>query len=172
VAQESEMRVISIGDSAATVRGRRLDLDLSEDQLARRAGVSRSMPIQVRAHADDRRRQTVTNYLRGLLPATPRVDVVTESCYGDYMEIGVRELKAKLSEVLARVERGEVVGVSSRGRRIAQIVPAPGVANIERGLAEGWITRAVDGPPTAVTRRRPKPGTPATSELIRADRDA
>jgi hypothetical protein len=42
----------------------------------------------------------------------------------------------------------------------------------ERGLAEGWITRAVDGPPTAVTRRPPKRGTPATSELIRADRDA
>ncbi len=88
------------------------------------------------------------------------------------MEIGVRELKSKLSEILARVERGQVVGVTSRGRRIAQIVPASGVANIERGLAEGWITRAVDGPPTAVTRRPPRPGTPATSAIIRADRDA
>lgn len=88
------------------------------------------------------------------------------------MEIGVRELKAKLSEIIARVERGEVVGMTNRGRRIAQIVPAPGVANIERGLAEGWITRAVDGPPAAVTRRPPKASTPTTSELIRADRDA
>ena len=88
------------------------------------------------------------------------------------MEIGVRELKAKLSEVLARVERGEVVGVTRRGRWIAQIVPAPGTANIERGLAEGWITRAIDSPPTAVTRRAPKPGTPPVSEIIRADRDA
>ena len=43
---------------------------------------------------------------------------------------------------------------------------------LERGLADGWITRAVDGPPTAVTRRPPKRRTPATSEIIRADRDA
>jgi len=100
------------------------------------------------------------------------VDVVTDPWYGDYMEIGVRELKAKLSEVLSRVERGEVVGVTSRGRRIAQIVPAPGGTNIEHGLVEGWITRAADRPPTSVTRRPPKPGTPTTSELIRADRDA
>jgi prevent-host-death family protein len=88
------------------------------------------------------------------------------------MEIGVRELKAKLSEVLDRVERGEVVGVTNRGRRIAQIVPAPRVASIARGLAEGWITRTVDRPPTAVTRQAPLIGTPTTSELIRADRDA
>jgi prevent-host-death family protein len=87
------------------------------------------------------------------------------------MEIGVRELKAKLSEVLDRVERGEVVGVTNRGRRIAQIVPAARVASVERGLAEGWITRIVDRPPTAVTRRAPLIGTPTTTELIRADRD-
>ncbi len=35
------MRVRSIADAAAAVRGRRLDLGLSQDQLARRAGVSR-----------------------------------------------------------------------------------------------------------------------------------
>ncbi|MBI2762233.1 MAG: type II toxin-antitoxin system prevent-host-death family antitoxin [Chloroflexi bacterium] len=88
------------------------------------------------------------------------------------MEIGVRELKAKLSEVLDRVERGGVVGVTNRGRRIAQIVPPPRGASNERGLAEGWITRTVERPPTAVARRAPMPGTPTTSELIRADRDA
>lgn len=84
----------------------------------------------------------------------------------------MRELKAKLSEVLDRVERGQVVAVTNRGRRIAQIVPAPRVASIERGLAEGWITRTVDRPPTVVTRRAPLAGTPTTSELIGADRDA
>ncbi len=51
-------------------------------------------------------------------------------CRGDYMEIGVREPKAKLSDILARVERGEVVGVTSRDRQIAQVVPARGGANI------------------------------------------
>jgi prevent-host-death family protein len=88
------------------------------------------------------------------------------------MEIGVRELKAKLSEVLDRVERGEIVSVTNRGRRIAQIVPAPRDTSIGRGLAEGWITRIVDRPPTAVTRRAPLIGTPTTTELIRTDRDA
>jgi Helix-turn-helix. len=49
VAQESEMRVISIGDAAAAVRGHRLDLDLSQDQLARRAGMSRKWVYEFEA---------------------------------------------------------------------------------------------------------------------------
>ena len=80
-------------------------------------------------------------------------------------------LKAKLSEYLARVERGEVIGVTSRGRRIAEIVPAIVTDNAERGIEEGWITLIVDEPPAAVVRVRPKPGTRTTTELIRADRD-
>lgn len=43
------MRVISIGDAAAAVRGRRLDLDLSQDQLARRAGMSRKWVYEFEA---------------------------------------------------------------------------------------------------------------------------
>jgi prevent-host-death family protein len=88
------------------------------------------------------------------------------------MEIGVRDLKARLSEHLERVARGEVVTVTSRGRRIAQIIPVPGSQNIERGLAEGWLTRKVDRPPEPVVPATPKAGTPTTTELIRRDRDA
>ena len=40
------------------------------------------------------------------------------------MDVGVRELKSRLSEYLARVERGETVNVTSRGRRVARLVPA------------------------------------------------
>lgn len=43
------MRVISIGDAAAAVRGRRLDLHLSQDQLARRAGMSRKWVYEFEA---------------------------------------------------------------------------------------------------------------------------
>lgn len=43
------MRVISIGEAAAAVRGRRLDLDLSQDQLARRAGMSRKWVYEFEA---------------------------------------------------------------------------------------------------------------------------
>lgn len=87
------------------------------------------------------------------------------------MEVGIRELKAKLSDHLERVSRGEVITVTSRGRRIAQIVPIAGSDNIERGLREGWLSRAVDRPPTPVVPQQPRPGTPTTTELISRDRD-
>jgi prevent-host-death family protein len=87
------------------------------------------------------------------------------------MDVGVRELKSKLSEYLGRVERGETVNVTSRGRRVAQIVPAAGETAIERGLREGWITQKVDRPPEPFTPLAPMPGTPTSEELIRQDRD-
>ncbi|MEO8092932.1 MAG: type II toxin-antitoxin system prevent-host-death family antitoxin [bacterium] len=40
------------------------------------------------------------------------------------MTVGVAELKAKLSEYLARVRQGEEVVVTDRGRPIARIGPA------------------------------------------------
>jgi prevent-host-death family protein len=86
------------------------------------------------------------------------------------MEIGVRELKARLSESLERVRYGEVLTVTSRGRRIAQIIPVPGQDNLDRGLAEGWITRRTEKPPEPVVRQRPIQGTPSTTELISRDR--
>jgi hypothetical protein len=43
---------------------------------------------------------------------------------------------------------------------------------LERGIAEGWITRTVDRPPAAVVRQRPLAGTPTTTELITRDRGA
>lgn len=82
------------------------------------------------------------------------------------MEIGVRELKAKLSEQLERVERGEVITVTSRGRRIAQIIPIAGSDNIEKGLREGWLHRDVDAPPTTVIPQRPIPGSPTSEEIL------
>jgi prevent-host-death family protein len=39
------------------------------------------------------------------------------------MEVGVRELKARLSEHLARVRAGETVVVTDRGKPIAKLVP-------------------------------------------------
>lgn len=87
------------------------------------------------------------------------------------MEIGIRELKARLSEHLERVTRGEIITVTSRGRRIAQIVPVPGQNNLELGIAEGWITRQTERGPEPVVRQSPSPGTPTTTELIARDRE-
>ena len=86
------------------------------------------------------------------------------------MDVGIRDLKARLSEHLDRVARGEVITVTSRGRRVAQIVPVLGRNNLDRGLAEGWITREVERPPEPVLRQKPLAGTPTTTELISRDR--
>ncbi len=55
-------------------------------------------------------------------------------------DVGVRELKQRLSEYLDRAERGEVLRVTDRGRPKAVLGPLPGRARIEEGVAEGWIT--------------------------------
>lgn len=56
------------------------------------------------------------------------------------MEIGVRELKAKLSEHLHLASRGNTITVTDRGRPIAVIGPLPGRVRVEEGVAEGWVT--------------------------------
>jgi prevent-host-death family protein len=87
------------------------------------------------------------------------------------MDVGVRDLKARLSEYLTRVERGETVNVTSRGRLVARIVPAVGESTIERGLREGWITRQSDRPPEPFTPLQPLEGTPSSEEIFAADRE-
>lgn len=54
-------------------------------------------------------------------------------------EIGAFEAKNKLSELLDRVERGEHVIITRRGKPVAQIVPVTPVRDVEKALkaAEG-----------------------------------
>lgn len=59
--------------------------------------------------------------------------------YSDYMEVGVRELKAKLSEFIGRAAQGEMVVVTDRGRPVAQLGPLAGHSAVEQGIEEGWI---------------------------------
>jgi prevent-host-death family protein len=55
------------------------------------------------------------------------------------MNVGIRELKAHLSEYVARVAAGEEVVVTDRGRPVARVVPFAGVTEVDRGIEEGWI---------------------------------
>ena len=55
-------------------------------------------------------------------------------------DVGIRELKQRLSEYLDRAERGEVLQITDRGRPKAVIGPVPGRARIEDGIRAGWIT--------------------------------
>lgn len=70
------------------------------------------------------------------------------------MDVGVRELKQRLSEYLDRAERGEVIRVTDRGRPKAILGPLPGRDRIEQGIAEGWITPGTGGPLPPVRRVR------------------
>jgi prevent-host-death family protein len=78
-------------------------------------------------------------------------------------QIGVRELKASLSETLRAVARGEQIRVTLRGRPVADIVPAGAPAGDEvlrRLVAAGRVTPAARARP----RRPPRP--------VEADRSA
>jgi prevent-host-death family protein len=88
------------------------------------------------------------------------------------MDVTVRELKAHLSEYLKRVESGEVVGVTNRGRRVARILPEPRGGGVAQGIKEGWLTREADEPPVAFIPIAPRTGAPSSADVIRADRDA
>ena len=70
------------------------------------------------------------------------------------MEVGVRALKAHLSEYLDRAERGESILVTDRGRAKAMLVAVPGSDRLEAGIADGWITRGTGGPLRPVHRVR------------------
>lgn len=62
------------------------------------------------------------------------------------MDVGVRELKARLSEYLHRAQRGEVIRVTSRGVPKAMLVAPPVQSRderpVDRGVREGWVTVA------------------------------
>ncbi len=56
------------------------------------------------------------------------------------MDVGVRELKARLSEYLARAERGEIVTITDRGQPKAILGPLPERLGLRQGIEEGWVT--------------------------------
>jgi prevent-host-death family protein len=87
-------------------------------------------------------------------------------------EIGVRELKRSLSEALRSVSRGEQIRVTSRGRPIADIVPAGARAGDDRIrvlVAEGRLV-----PPARSRPKAPRPlrAEESASALVLAEREA
>ncbi|MCY4257767.1 MAG: type II toxin-antitoxin system prevent-host-death family antitoxin [bacterium] len=55
------------------------------------------------------------------------------------MHVGVRELKAKLSEYIGQAASGEIVIVTDRGHPVAQLTALERSSRIEQGIEEGWI---------------------------------
>ena len=56
--------------------------------------------------------------------------------------VGIRELRQRASELLRRVERGESIEITDRGRPVAVLSPLPESSPYQRLLAEGEIARA------------------------------
>ena len=60
-------------------------------------------------------------------------------------DVGVRELKQHLSAFLDRAAGGELIRVTDRGAPKALLGPLPNRIDVERGIAEGWLTPAQAG---------------------------
>jgi prevent-host-death family protein len=87
-------------------------------------------------------------------------------------EIGVRELKASLSEVLRSVDRGGQVRVTVRGRAVADILPAGARREDDRLralVAEGRVTPAAQARPSGVPDL--VPAARSASALVLDERD-
>lgn len=65
--------------------------------------------------------------------------------------VGVRDLKNNLSQYLTRVQEGEEVIVTDRGRPVARLVAVDGATDRLAGLIAAGAVRA----PRTATRRRP-----------------
>jgi prevent-host-death family protein len=83
------------------------------------------------------------------------------------MQVGVRELKQRLSEFLDRAARGEQIQVTDRGVPKAVLGPLPGRQRLDEGIAEGWV-RA--GKEMAVARVKPAKGRRRISDALDEDR--
>ena len=67
--------------------------------------------------------------------------------------VGVRELRQRASELLRRVEAGETIEVTDRGRPVAVLAPLPEAEPLERLRAAGDVipaTRSMDVLPKAL----------------------
>jgi prevent-host-death family protein len=57
--------------------------------------------------------------------------------------VGIRELRQRASELLRRVEAGETIQVTDRGRPVALLGPLPESEPLERLRASGEVVPAV-----------------------------
>lgn len=93
------------------------------------------------------------------------------------MDVSVRDLKARLSEYLRRVGRGEEVVITRRGRPVGRIVPMgepqekTGATVVRELRALGWV-RAGSGeaPVGARDPLRTAPGQKPLSQVVSEDR--
>ena len=84
------------------------------------------------------------------------------------MDVGIRELKQRLSEYLDRAAQGEVIQITDRGRPKALLTGIRQDQAVRRGIDSGWLKPGEDADPAPVQRVRARQ---RTLELLREDRD-
>lgn len=84
--------------------------------------------------------------------------------------IPVRTLNQDTAGVLARVERGETVEITRRGRVVGLLVPPGSAGELDDWITAGRVVPATDGRPFTAPSGLAATGTEA-GELIRALRD-
>ena len=88
-------------------------------------------------------------------------------------EIGVRELRESLAEVLRAVQSGEHVRVTSRGRALADIVPAgqaPPDERLRQLVLQGRVVLPTRGRPSKAPRMAKSDRSAAA--VVLADRES
>lgn len=90
--------------------------------------------------------------------------------FGDYfMNVNIRELKAKLSGLIRRVEAGETVTVIARKRTVARIVPIVRSSGLEElACTPGIIWKG--GKPAGMPRGEILPRSVNLSDWVAEDR--
>jgi prevent-host-death family protein len=82
-------------------------------------------------------------------------------------DVGIRELKARLSMYLERAAGGETIRVLERGKPKALLGPLPGRLRLDQGIAEGWVRPAAESPRGPWRRFR---ASTRVSEMLDEDR--
>ena len=91
------------------------------------------------------------------------------------MEIGIRELKDRLSEILHRANAGEKITITHHGRPLCEIsttevIQVKRPAYLTKGIEEGWLTSAKGHTLQAMTPIKPRKTGKSTTELLRESR--
>lgn len=91
------------------------------------------------------------------------------------MEIAIRELKDRLSEILHRANAGEKITITHHGRPLCEISPTEVIqvkrpAYLTKGIEEGWLTPASGHTLQPMTPIKPRKTGKSTTELLRESR--
>jgi prevent-host-death family protein len=85
-------------------------------------------------------------------------------------QVPIRELNQDTAGVLARVEHGESLEITNRGKPIARIIPVSAPSELDDLIAAGRVTPATNRGPFTMPAIKAPPGSDA-GELIRQLRD-